>query len=217
MSKKIIFGGVAVLVVFLGIVLILSKGDKSSDESPIIQDQAKTADVEVKPTMVVGEGSLNDLLKRGENLECSIVYNDKIDDEAVEGSYFTSQERMRGDFLVNEGEQQILSSMIIKDEVMYSWSEIDGDKFGMKVDLNELAKIKAEGKALDTREPVPLDDTVKYDCKPWNNVDGSIFEPPTDILFRDFSSLMNTGMEFGTIYEEENMDFEAMMKELNLE
>ena len=61
--------------------------------------------------------------------------------------------------------------------------------------------------------PVALDQSVDYDCKPWNKVDGSVFEPPTDVIFRDFGSVINTGMEYGNIYETDGVEVEAMIKE----
>ncbi len=214
MSKKII------LVLVLAILLILTLGffifKDNQATSLMVSDVNNTATstYDVKPTELKGKGSLNSLLSRGENLECSITYqNATASDSEINGSYFVSQNRMRGDFIVMDNGKQMVSSMITKDNMMYNWSEIDGQKFGMKVDMTELKKAEASTTP-DTHEPVPTDADVQYECKPWNNVDGSIFEPPTDIIFRDFSNVMNTGMEYGNIYEGEEMDMEAMMKDL---
>ncbi len=53
-----------------------------------------------------------------------------------------------------------------------------------------------------SNEPVARDEMVDYSCTVWTNIDKSIFEPPSTVLFRDPSMLMQEGMEYGTIYEE---------------
>ncbi len=221
MTKKIIFA-VITLIILLGISLFLSSLDEPDclDENDCIENVVvtnnteSTSTIEVKPTVVVGEGSLNSLANRGENLECSILYKkDDISGQSLEGTYFTSLKRMRGDFIMPEG---VVSSIIVNDGFMYTWSIVDGQKYGMKVNLDELNKLK-NSSTPDTREPVPLEANAKYNCKPWNNVDGSIFEPPVDIVFTEFSDVMNGGMEYGTIYEDSKVDMNAVIKELKAE
>ena len=203
MSKK-------VLSVFLGLVLLavilvfVSRQSGEKSENIVTDDKNTNSEIEVKPTTVVGEGSLNDLLARHENLECSIVYkrSDGVDD-VVEGSYFTSNGKMRGDFLTKDSGKEVLSSMIIKDGTFYSWSVIGGEKFGMKANLEQMQAVGSDdNKPKADNGPVSLDQSVKYDCKPWNSVDGSVFEPPSDILFKDYNSIIKTGMEYGNIYGE---------------
>lgn len=176
-----------------------------SDRTVTEQQEAKVEDVEIveerAEVPVIGQGTLGDLLALAQNLECTIDYQKDV---VVSGTYFTSQGKMRGDFVVPSDQGEIISSLIMRDNTMYTWSEINGQKYGMQFDLAELAVAKETGKAPETREPVPIDAAVNYDCKPWVQVDGSIFEPPSDIIFQDFSNILNQGMEFGTIYEETN-------------
>jgi hypothetical protein len=96
----------------------------------------------------------------------------------------------------------VVSSVILKDQVLYSWSEIDGETYGMKISMEAMNKQKETGQGPDTREPVPLDAPVNYSCKAWPAVDGSIFEPPSNVIFKDYADVVNTGMEFGTVYDE---------------
>jgi len=206
MNKKVILLSSLVVISLAIFVFFLFFYDRGVKDGVGALDTEKTEiqEEDLQPEKMAGMGSLSGLSRRGENLECSITYkNNDAPEESVEGSFFTSRERIRGDFLTTDNGQQILSSIIIRDDMMYSWSEIDGQKYGMKVDLKELEKMEAQGETPDTREPVPLDDTVQYDCKPWNNVDGSVFEEPRDIVFSDFSAVIGTGMEFGTIYEDQ--------------
>jgi hypothetical protein len=106
---------------------------------------------------------------------------------------------MRGDFLTPTPDLsgQVLSSMIINDSYFYVWTEIEGQSYGIKTDLS-----LPSDATLDAREPVPLDDIVMYNCKPWKNVDRTVFVPPSTVLFQDSNELMQGGMEYGTIYEE---------------
>lgn len=156
-----------------------------------------------EPIALMGKDSLTALMERGENLECTISYDSgDISGGMVEGTYFTSRGRIRGDFLTPEAGAGSVSSMILRDKTLYTWTEIEGEKFGMKVALSTLEEQKSESDNLEAKEVVPLDAEVNYDCKEWKNLDGSVFEPPTDVIFRDFSDIMNTGMEFGTSYGE---------------
>lgn len=149
-----------------------------------------------------GTGTLATLLQRGRALECTISYvPEEPSAVAVEGTYFVSNERMRGDFLTTaEGGEEYLASMIMDGDTLYTWSEVEGETYGMRIDLSELPEDTEN--APDTREPVPLDANVSYDCTPWENVDATVFVPPSDVVFTDFSDVMQGGMEFGTIYEE---------------
>ncbi len=211
MTKKIIFLVITVILLFLLFIFLLLKDDKNSTSDVVTSNGEATSTIEVKPTVIIGEGSLDSLANRGENLECSILYKkDDVSGQALEGTYFTSLKRMRGDFMMPEGG---VSSVIVQDGFMYTWSVIEGQKYGMKVNLDELKKANASSTP-DTREPVPLESNVTYDCKPWNSVDGSIFVPPTDVVFTEFSDVMNGGMEYGTIYEDNKVDVKAMMKEI---
>ncbi len=146
-----------------------------------------------------GTGSLEMLRLLGEDLECTIIYTDSDQKTSVEGTYFVSAGNMRGDFLTPTPDLsgQVLSSMIIDDTNFYVWTEIEGQSYGIKTDLS-----LPSDATLDAREPVPLDNAVAYDCKPWKNVDRTVFVPPSTVLFQDSNELMQGGMEYGTIYEE---------------
>ena len=146
-----------------------------------------------------GTGSLDSLRLLGEDLECTISYDDPAQQATVEGTYFVSNGDLRGDFLTASPDLsgQILSSMILVNETMYVWSEIEGALYGVQFDLALLTDTTVE-----TSEPIELDAEVTYDCQPWPNVDRTIFDPPSTVLFQDMNELMQAGMEYGTLYEE---------------
>lgn len=195
-----ILGLVLVSIIAFGYyTLFSSPANETASEAEAIQDQLSEekaeAIVEFEPQQ--GAGSLRSLQLLGVDLECAIVHEDSEQGTAVEGTYFVSDGDMRGDFLTESPDLsgQVLSSMIVTDSVMYIWSEIEGESYGMKVDL-----AAAEESSMHTQEAVPLDANVQYDCKPWKNVDRTVFEPPADVLFQDMNDLIPAGMEYGTIY-----------------
>jgi hypothetical protein len=140
-----------------------------------------------------GMGTLEDLRTQNRDLECQILL-ERENDTPIEGTYFTSKGNLRGDFLVptEEGDEKILSSMIVGGDAMYIWSTIEGQKFGVKTSLQAKPSV-------DTKEPVPVDATVKYTCSEWKMVDGSVFIPPADVSFKDAAALIEAGMEDGTL------------------
>lgn len=210
-TAKIIIGVLVLIILFLAFYL-----GKIGDENPSeVNNEDRSSEIEVRPTAVTGEGSLDELLARNENLECMITYKaNATSSQMMEGTLYTSNGKMRGDFITTDNGQEILASMIIKDNIFYSWSMINGQKFGMKASMDQLKDSGTEnGQPRADNGPVALDQSVDYDCKPWNKVDGSVFEPPTDVIFRDFGSVINTGMEYGNIYETDGVEVEAMIKE----
>ena len=191
----VIVGGVAVFMLM------------KSDTNTVKTDEAMATSTEtaVDTTLPIsGTGSMSSLLARAENLECSVSYTAPENNITTEGTFFTSRERLRGDFIVSGTPTETLSSVILKENTLYSWTEIEGEKYGMKISLELLQESKSNESAPDAREAVPLDAAVAYTCVPWDVIDGSIFEPPADVLFKDYVDLMNVGMEFGTVYEGES-------------
>lgn len=166
--------------------------ESMADESTVINES------DLVPSSLEGTGSLSHLRQLGKDIECTISYTNEEEQTSVEGTYFVSEDNMRGDFLTESAdlEGQVLSSMIINGNMMHVWSEVEGGVYGMKMNLTE-----AENSEVETNQPISLDANVQYECHAWEAVDRTIFEPPSDVLFRDMSDLMRAGMEYGTVYE----------------
>lgn len=201
MKKFFLFSSIAAVAVGGAAVYLLISGSPQGSSSENFTPQTSMPEEVKKVEPTSGSGSLQSLMERAEDLECNITYTDTTSDQIVEGTYFTSSGKMRGDFIVPGVNGTMVSSMIMKDQMFYSWTEIDGEIYGMKMSLTEMDEQKASG-GPDTREPVPLDNPVDFSCKAWENVDGSIFETPSNVLFKDYADIMSTGMEFGTVYDE---------------
>jgi len=204
MFRKIILLVIAIAVLAGLFALSSLFGETSPNFKKLDIDVERDRAVEnLEDLTLRGKGTFGELMERKENLECTILYkSNDINEDLTEGSLFVSQDRLRGDFIVPDTGEDLVSSMIISERILYSWSEIEGEKYGIKVDLDELEEYKSRetGATLDTKEPIPLEAKVTYICKPWNTVDGSIFLPPTDLIFSDFNKMIDKGMEYGNIY-----------------
>ena len=148
-----------------------------------------------------GAGSLDSLLRRGDNVECAITYIPNPLEPEVTGTFFTANGNVRGDFVVPAPDLsgQVVSSLIYRDDTLYVWSTINGEQYGFT-----LAAENFTSPGADT--PIPTDTEVQYNCLTWPRVDNTIFEPPADVLFTDMTDTSAT-METGTIYPTETGEF----------
>jgi len=171
-------------------------------ESP---DAARLAIPEaVDPTLMertafAGTGSLNNLIARGESIECQITYIPNPLEPEVTGTFFVANGNVRADFLVPSPDLagQVLSSIIFDGSAIYVWSEINEELFGFTVATDSFMTDQSS----DT-SPIPADTELQYNCLTWPAVDFTIFEPPTSVLFTDLTDFTAT-METGLIFEEE--------------
>lgn len=99
-------------------------------------------------------------------------------------------------------EEMAVSSIIVLENTMYVWTELSGESYGVKMPVTA-----AGADDVPTQEPVGLDERVQYSCQEWSQVDQSVFIPPTDVLFQDLSEVLQSGMEYGTVYEEGEMPY----------
>jgi hypothetical protein len=146
-----------------------------------------------------GAGTLANLVARNESLECQLTYIPNPLEDEITGSFFTADGKVRGDFLVSTPDLngQMLSSVIFDGDTLYSWSEIDGELYGFKLETDSFVSNEENDTA-----PIPDNTEVQYDCLTWPAVDYTIFEPPTSVLFTDMTDFSGV-METGTIYEAE--------------
>ena len=183
--------------------LLFHQPEKISEDA----EGQKAEEVEVMPETekdesFSGEGPLGGLLSYGKNLECTVTYLPNEFEQTVTGTYFVSGVSVRGDFLINSPELggEVLSSIIMNDGTFYSWSTINGASYGMKADVSAM---NSTGGSDGMKQPVPQDAKVEYTCDTWNPVDGSVFVPPSTVRFQEYGALLETGMEYSTIYNEE--------------
>lgn len=205
MKKLFIFVFVVVGLVG-GLVFYYTSGKPSAsnttDTGQIQTPSSNSSNDEMSATEE-GRASLVDLLNRNANLECNIVHEtDTVVSEQVAGTYFTSRGRLRADLVLTEQETPQLTSIVMKDNWLYVWTEVMGEKYGMRMNWQKLAEVESNPDIPQANTNIPFYSPVNYRCSPWMVVDGSIFEPPSDILFKDYETIVGGGMETGTIYED---------------
>lgn len=204
MKYLLILGLGALVVAFFGYNLIFSVPEQKSVTAEY--DVTKTADVpevvtETKENKepVTGLATLEDLRLRNEDLECALEYTDASGAQA-EGTFFSSDQKIRADILTPapDLQSQILSSFILSGDTMYVWSEIEGATYGVKFDYSE-----TDENMRQKTEVLSLDHNVTYECKEWIQVDRTVFLPPENVLLQDMTEILQGGMEYGDIYEEQ--------------
>jgi len=172
-------------------------GTDSVSETVVVDEVEQDSDKQI----FSGEGTLQQVQALGVAVECLISYDSPDLLTPVIGTYFVNGKKIRGDFemVVPELGGSMLSSVIFDDDgVSYFWSVIDGVSYGAKISGDMDDNVESDS----VREPVPDDVNVSYECKEVSEIDNSIFEPPSDVLFQDVSNVLDSGMEYGTIYEE---------------
>lgn len=200
---------VSILLVLAGVVAFLAYYMIFSAPAPKVSEMADEKEVsresepkKPKQEPFSGAGTLQGLQLRGEDIECTVSYAQSGVEKEIEGTFFVSQGNLRGDFLVPSPDLtgEILSSVIMDKDNLYTWTEIEGQAYGAKIALSIM-----DSEQTDANLPVSLETEVNYDCKPWQNVDTSVFIPPGKVLFKDISELQKAGMEYGTTYEAETL------------
>jgi len=198
-------GITALVIIAFAFFWLLSGSDLQNAQEEMAESVAQLETQSTSSSQQVeanGFGTMNDLLSREENLECQIttINNDTVS----EGTFFVADSKIRGDFITKLPDMQGtgVSSLIIISDTMYVWTEINEESYGVKTNLGATADT-----AVPTQEPVSLDERVKYSCQKWEQVDQSVFIPPSDVLFQDVSKIMEGGMEYGTVYEEGELPY----------
>lgn len=209
MKKLLVLAIIAVSIVIVAYFMLfrinsadISAPIESAGEDVTGQEEVSEAFDEV----LVGKSTLSSLSLLGKDLECTFLYkqDDSVASSGVEGTYFVSGDDIRVDMLTESPDLngQILTSMITNDSMVYIWSEIEGDTYGLKMSLEKF-KSSEDSENSSLSQPISMDsEVVSYDCKSWSSVDRTVFLPPSDVLFQDYSALMQAGMEEAVLYEE---------------
>jgi hypothetical protein len=189
---------ILVLSIFLLTACLPKKDQKQT------QQQDQQGQVE-KPESESFTGSLMDLLKLGKAMKCTYSYTQES--TAFQGTSYVSGDKMRTDMEgvvpTEEGDQQITSHFISDGTWTYNWSSMQDQ--GMKMKLSELedAGEETDTEDQDYYEQANLDKNFEYKCSPWI-VDSSMFVPPSDIEFIDYTQMMQglqESMESGDMNE----------------
>ncbi len=175
--KKTIISLVVVAVVAIGGYLLINK--KQVDIN-VASDGATAADENAMPSGK--KMAFAEFVKKGGSYECSVEQH--VNDMNSNGHVFIDGERVRGEFTTNVNGQTIDSSLIVKDNMVYTWSSMM--PMGMKMSV-----VKTEG---DTNAPTSGSydfnamQIGEYDCKAWS-VNEAKFALPAGITFQELPTV----------------------------
>ena len=197
MKYVLVLGVGALLLIGLAGFYLFGGTDEISSDGMVTKSEVVADTPESENTLAMsGRASVAQLLAAEVNLECTITY-DVLNEGEVDGTMFLADGKVRTDFLLTNPEfGQYAASVIILPEYLYSWSQIEGSTYGVRISTSELQS--TEGSA-DSSVPITLGDQVRYSCKDWENVDQTVFTPPTTVLFKDAAAI---DAEYGTVYKE---------------
>lgn len=173
MNKKYLIIGILVLILLLGGYFLFGKpGNKSGSSS---QSQTSGA-----------PKSLKDLLTAGIAQKCTFSMDQ--DSAGQSGTTYIASGKLRGDFSSQSEGKTIVTHMIVTGNTSYVWQE--GEKEGFKSSFDTTGSVSATGSGSDsTTAALDFNKQGDYKCSAWV-VDESMFTPPADVKFADFSQLM---------------------------
>lgn len=174
MTKTTIFSIVA-LVAVLGTVVYVSV----NKSNVVVED---IADVDTANSKKM---AFSDFLKQKGSYKCDVVqYIDEGYTQTTEGEVFISNGLIRGDFKTNAMGIDIETSMIVKDDFVYSWTNMS--KVGFKVPAVQGSKsdntTETYGEYTWNSEKIG-----DYQCESWTP-DMNTFELPASIQFADIAA-----------------------------
>ncbi len=135
-----------------------------------------------------GMKSLKDLLSSGAAQKCT--FSQTSDSGTSEGTTYVSGGKVRGDFTTTSSGKTMTSHMISDGKTSYIWTE--GEKTGFKMTATDASPSTVQKDSADNpvNSQADLDQKADYKCSSWI-VDGSVFTPPSNVTFTDFSQMLN--------------------------
>ncbi|MDZ7611795.1 MAG: hypothetical protein U5L10_03445 [Candidatus Moranbacteria bacterium] len=137
-------------------------------------------------------GSIVDLMKRGNALKCEWSMDNP--EQKGDGVVYVSGENYRQELNLTEP-QSMKAFAISDDDFIYSWtSQADT---GVKMKVQEAQRTQSpeqQSEQSNSMKGVDADKNFDFNCSRWD-ADESMFNPPEDIEFMDFSQQMNQMQE----------------------
>ncbi|OGY41861.1 MAG: hypothetical protein A2Y82_05390 [Candidatus Buchananbacteria bacterium RBG_13_36_9] len=151
-------------------------------------------------------GSIDDLIKQNKNLKCVLQFKEGYD--ISEATTYVSSNKARSDYKMNISGQPQSSHFISDGTWMYTWIEgMENQASKIKIaDLEDMStQAEAEEQGYDNYQ-----ERLDYQCYKWS-VDQSIFVPPANINFIDFTEMMKTMQQQAEqIQQGGNIDMQSM-------
>ncbi len=167
-----------ILVLFIAIIFLTAGCMQQADEK-----QKK------EPKQI--SGSIEDLLAQDTDLRCELVAKQK--GNIVSGTTYIADNQARSNFQVKTAEGQIMTSHMINDGTwLYTWSdEFPGQAVKIKLETMETDQFDSEEAKNQAQEHGMGNYETEFDykCYEWDK-DPSLFTPPVNVDFIDFSQIM---------------------------
>lgn len=179
MNKKLIIAVVVVLV--LGVGGYFFWKSQSAKIPSGLQTGTETSS---------GLKSLKDLIAAGIAQKCTFSTTDESG--SSEGTTYVAGGKMRGDFTSVISGKTTKSHMITDGNTNYIW--MDGEKTGFKTTIEETGETETGDTSVSqdvtSQGGADLNAKADYKCSAWVT-DSSMFTPPTNVQFTDFSQMFN--------------------------
>lgn len=186
-SKMVVVAGVvALFLILLGVGAYMLGGNRTNTQTTV-QNVAQNNPSPTSATIVT---SIKDALAKSQSLQCTYT-----DANGVSTVVYIKSGAIRTDYTGKTAQES--GSVIMKDNKMYSWNGKQG--MMMTFDISKLESVTPGAQKVtpgqkDPNEVVGNLEQYKESCTPANVAD-SVFVPPTDIKFTDFSSMMKQGTQ----------------------
>jgi hypothetical protein len=134
--------------------------------------------------------TFEELMELDGDFMCTFMHIDT--DTTTTGTvYITAdEENLRGDFQIIGGDVSA-AHIIHVDDMTYIWSPDQGEGIMMQIDQEDSIFGNDES---DEQMGIAEDEPIDFECAEWD-ADPSFFEPPADVNFTDFGSMMQGMME----------------------
>ncbi len=179
-NKQAIIGIVAAAVILLGAggVFLYSKN------KPAPQPSSTSTTTEQTKTQSSMNDSLSSLLKSGKTQQCTFSYDDQSG-STTDGVAYINGNLMRTDVNTTVDGKQSSVYVIRSGDENYIWGSAFPNNTGMKMTLS----IEDYESNTDSKQYFDPTKKAEYDCRDWTP-DSSVFTPPTNVKFQDFSAMM---------------------------
>lgn len=191
----LIGGGVVVAILIIAGLMMTGKAVDVSTPTDGVNNE-RNEEMSTKMSM---KHSLKDFLSMGDASRCT--YKNEDATAITEGTTFVHNGKVRSDSRITLKKTNAVTTSfsIIADGVMYAWGS--DMPTGMKMELATMEDMKDDTSVdsdttKETQTQTQTQDyetAYDYECDGWS-ADGSVFVPPSDVTFTDYSAMMKQMM-----------------------
>lgn len=143
--------------------------------------------------------SIANLIKRGQSLKCTFEKDLGEEQGKMSGTTYIANNQVRSNFeLTGQADRETRKMhSIIKEDWVYTWP-VMGENQGVKMKRTATKEENSNGKKEEAATGINPEEKLNYQCSRWATVDKSLFNPPEEVEFQDYSNLSNFQTEVET-------------------